>query len=194
MVEALWMTPYATRLRKAVNLPAYKYQWGAAMKEICCTMCFQVQVQYIQIQTMESQWASHSTMLRQVKRQSRKYKLLMRCWHIVILKETSLPHMLQAMSNISPQTKIIVLVPPEPTSPYPSPSPSLLGSNVLDGISSPQTGIQNPPCQCQSQSTHLAPNNVQALSRWTVPGSFSSGCPSHKISTPSGGSFSGIRW
>ncbi|KAJ5980925.1 hypothetical protein N7481_008223 [Penicillium waksmanii] len=110
-----------------------------------------------------------------------------------VATETSFPQILQAMRIISPQTKIIVLVPPEPASTYPSPPPSLLGSNVLDGIPSPQAGIQSPACQCQSQSAHLAPNNVQALSRWTAPGSFSSGCPSHKISTPSGGSFPGIR-
>lgn len=109
-------------------------------------------------------------------------------------EETALPQILQAMSTVSPQTNVIVLVPSDSTSAYLSTPPSsLLGSNGLEGISSSQSGIQSLTCQCQPQSTHLAANNAQVVPRWSSSGSFSSGCSSHKISSSSGTSFQGMR-
>ncbi|KAJ5222073.1 uncharacterized protein N7469_010960 [Penicillium citrinum] len=106
---------------------------------------------------------------------------------------SALPQVLQAMSSMSPQAKIIVLVPSESASTYPALSSSILGGNGLEVLSPSPPALRNVACMCQAQSTSIAPNGVQGLSRWAAHASLSTGCPLHKISSPSMGSFSSNR-
>jgi hypothetical protein len=73
-------------------------------------------------------------------------------------------------------------------------TPSLLGNNGLEALSSSQTGIQEPVCPYQTQSAQSVTNNAQIAFRWMAPGLFLSGCSSHNTSNPPRGSSLYLRW
>jgi hypothetical protein len=112
-------------------------------------------------------------------------------------KEGALPQILQVINTMSPQSKVIVLVPPEsPASssitPFPSSSPPYnsgthaVGNGGLQNLSS-----QNLGCLCHTHNMHSG-SPVQSASReWTGTGQYAQTCPLHKIPPSSlpGGDF-----
>ncbi|KAJ5191898.1 uncharacterized protein N7498_010883 [Penicillium cinerascens] len=112
-----------------------------------------------------------------------------------VATETALPQILQVLSTISPQSKIIVLVPPDSafaaTAGYPSPAPTLLG-NGMEPLSPLQMNASL-GCQCQMQSSTASSTAQMSSGPWTVPGTYTPRYPPHKMQSSPGGGLSGMR-
>ena len=98
---------------------------------------------------------------------------------------------------MSPQYKVIVLVPPEsPASismaSFPSPTSYGACHNGTDyGPATQQPSSQNPACLCYSQNIHSGPAAHSASRSWMGAGSYVQTCPLHKManSVPPRGAF-----
>ena len=112
--------------------------------------------------------------------------------HWLWTTETALPQVLQALNTVSPQSKIIVLVPDAmSTKTSQITAHGWPGSNTLDTISPTQTDISNATCQCQAQNGHSV-SSTQMISRsWQTPGYMPSSQPHKQASA--GGSFPAMR-
>ncbi|KAJ5908619.1 hypothetical protein N7495_001301 [Penicillium taxi] len=101
-----------------------------------------------------------------------------------VATETSLPQILQALSSVSPQSKIIVVVPPDTTTSVTSSlgSPAIWpgSSSLRDYFPTPLNAL-NMACQCQDPSTNCI-SSAQTYSRtWNVPRSYIPDYPLNKL-------------
>ncbi|KOS43575.1 hypothetical protein ACN38_g5511 [Penicillium nordicum] len=104
-----------------------------------------------------------------------------------VATEEALPQIIQVINTMSPQYKVIVLVPPEsPASAsiasFPSStSPYGPGNDASEqGPPSQQPNSQNIGCLCHTHTVHSG-NSAQSTSRpWTGGGSYPQVCPLHK--------------
>jgi hypothetical protein len=108
--------------------------------------------------------------------------------------ETALPQILQVLSTASPQSKIIVLVPPDivSTGMESTAASSLLENCGLQDFSHQMGVAPSKMCQCQSQS--MAPGLPASMGSraWANPTpSYLNGCPS-KFSNAIGGGLSNL--
>ncbi|KAJ5981441.1 hypothetical protein N7522_013862 [Penicillium canescens] len=103
--------------------------------------------------------------------------------YYVATAEAALPQILQVINTTSPQSKVIVLVPP--TSPASACIPSFPPSNSYTRFENPATVAQQTPprltCLCHPQNIHYR--------SWMDAGSYMQGCPIHKFSNSSAGGF-----
>ncbi|KAJ5775110.1 uncharacterized protein N7511_000121 [Penicillium nucicola] len=93
-----------------------------------------------------------------------------------VATEAALPQILQVIYNMSPQSKVIVLVSPE--SPASASIPSFPPSSSYNGLgrsTMPQQFPQDPSCLCYPQNIHSR--------SWMDAGSYTQRCPIHKISS-----------
>ncbi|KAJ5685043.1 hypothetical protein N7536_007662 [Penicillium majusculum] len=116
-----------------------------------------------------------------------------------VATEEALPQIIQVINTMSPQYKVIVLVPPEsPASAsmasFPSQtSPYGAGQNGSDhGSAAHQSNTQNLGCLCYPHNTHSGPPTHSTTRSWMGRGSYPQVCPLHKtVNTgPPRGAFS----
>ncbi|KAJ5837064.1 hypothetical protein N7447_003090 [Penicillium robsamsonii] len=111
------------------------------------------------------------------------------------MTEAALPQIIQVINAMSPEYKVIVLVPPESpaSAAMPSfPSPLSLygastgaGHNGLDhGPATQQPNSQNMGCPCYPHNTHTAPAAQSASRPWMGGGSYAQTCTLHKTANP----------
>ncbi|KAJ5167642.1 uncharacterized protein N7482_003236 [Penicillium canariense] len=112
-----------------------------------------------------------------------------------VATENALPQILQVLSTMSPQSKIIVLVSPDSVS-------AALGDTVTtttvenngSGFILPQIGnAQIPTCQCQSPNTSPTLATSFVPRPWTNPASYQSACPLNKMNHTLGETLSATR-
>nr|DAZ85335.1 TPA_exp: xanthocillin C [Penicillium expansum] len=104
-----------------------------------------------------------------------------------VATEEALPQIIQVINTMSPQYKVIVLVPPEsPVSAsmasFPSPtSPYDAGHSGSDhGPAAQQSNLQNLGCLCYPHNIHSGPPAHSASRPWMGGGSYAQMCPLHK--------------
>ncbi|KAJ5853403.1 hypothetical protein N7534_005946 [Penicillium rubens] len=107
--------------------------------------------------------------------------------YYVATVEEALPQIIQVINTMSPQYKVIVLVPSEsPASAsmasFPSPtSPYGTGHNGPDhGAAAQQPTSQNLACLCNPQNIHSGPPAHSVSRPWMGAGSYGQICPLHK--------------
>ncbi|KXG51403.1 uncharacterized protein PGRI_094150 [Penicillium griseofulvum] len=103
-----------------------------------------------------------------------------------VATEAALPQIIHVINTMSPEYKVIVLVPPEsPASAsipsFPSPTSPYGGHNGPDhGPAAQQSTSQNLGCLCYPHNIHSTP--TQFASRpWMGGGSYTQTCPLHKV-------------
>ncbi|CAG8900428.1 unnamed protein product [Penicillium egyptiacum] len=108
-----------------------------------------------------------------------------------VATEEALPQIIQVINTMSPQYKVIVLVPPDsPASAsmasFPSQTtPYGAGHNGSDhGPAAQQPSSQNLACLCYPQNIHSGPPAHSASRPWMGSGSYVQNCPLHKTANP----------
>ncbi|KAJ5365928.1 hypothetical protein N7517_008814 [Penicillium concentricum] len=110
-----------------------------------------------------------------------------------VATEAALPQIIQVINTMSPEYKVIVLVPPEspasasipsfpsPTSPYGAGS----GHNGSDhGPAVQQLNSQNMSCPCYPHNIHSVPPAQSTSMLWMGGGLYAQSCPLHKVANP----------
>ncbi|KAI3155435.1 hypothetical protein DTO046C5_8093 [Penicillium roqueforti] len=115
-----------------------------------------------------------------------------------VATEQALPQIIQVINTMSPQYKVIVLVPPEsPASAsmavFPSPNYSYGSGHTgpNNGPAAQQSDSQSLGCLCYPQNIHPGPPAYSASKSWMGGGSYLQACPLHKManSVTPGGAF-----
>ncbi|KAJ5181276.1 hypothetical protein N7491_000829 [Penicillium cf. griseofulvum] len=108
-----------------------------------------------------------------------------------VATEAALPQIIQVINTMSPEYKVIVLVPPEsPASAsmpsFPSPtSPYVVGHNGPDhGPAAQHFNSQNLGCLCYPHNIHSVPPAQSASRPLIGGGSYTQNCPLHKVANP----------
>ncbi|KAJ5958082.1 uncharacterized protein N7479_005232 [Penicillium vulpinum] len=107
-----------------------------------------------------------------------------------VATEAALPQIIQVINTMSPEYKVIVLVPPEspasasmPSFPSPTSSYSAAHNGSDHGPPAQQPNSQNLSCLCYPQNMHSGPPVHPPSRPWIGGGSYSQMCPLHKANS-----------
>ncbi|KAJ5165594.1 uncharacterized protein N7500_007424 [Penicillium coprophilum] len=110
-----------------------------------------------------------------------------------VATEAALPQIIQVINTMSPEYKVIVLVPPESTASvsipsFPSPTSSYGTGTAHHGpehsLAAQQPNSQNMTCLCYPRSISPVPHTQSASRAWLGGGPYAHTCPLHKVANP----------